>query len=85
MYGNMAIVANEEDLMTSTPIYNNMSMRMTDRANKTDDDEDEDDKRPPTGKPKLSRVASGYGGLMIPLHYWLRWSLGLKWYKKCQK
>ena len=24
-------------------------------------------KRPPTGKPKLSRVASGYGGLMIPL------------------
>ena len=24
-------------------------------------------KRPPTGKPKLSRVTSGYGGLMIPL------------------
>ena len=24
-------------------------------------------KRPPTGKPKVSRVASGYGGLMIPL------------------
>ena len=24
-------------------------------------------KRSPTGKPKLSRVASGYGGLMIPL------------------
>ena len=23
--------------------------------------------RPPTGKPKLSRVTSGYGGLMIPL------------------
>ena len=24
-------------------------------------------KRPPTGKPKLSRVTSGYGGLTIPL------------------
>ena len=24
-------------------------------------------KRPPTGKPKLSRVTSGHGGLMIPL------------------
>ena len=24
-------------------------------------------KRPPTGKPKLSRVTSGYGGLKIPL------------------
>ena len=24
-------------------------------------------KRPPTGKPKVSRVTSGYGGLMIPL------------------
>ena len=24
-------------------------------------------KQPPTGKPKLSRVTSGYGGLMIPL------------------
>ena len=24
-------------------------------------------KRPPTGIPKLSRVTSGYGGLMIPL------------------
>ena len=24
-------------------------------------------KRPPIGKPKVSRVTSGYGGLMIPL------------------
>ena len=25
-------------------------------------------KRPPTGKPKLSKVTSGYGGLIIPLN-----------------
>ena len=28
-------------------------------------------KRPPTGKPKLSRVTSGCGGVMIPLG-WIR-------------